>query len=265
MKKICIFLAFLAFLSAFSACSSSIQNTSTVTTGDDALELIDVQKDKEDNTIVYIDSWQILNEYDAFREYFFGVWHEADSGFAEKIIIDDSEMDFLVNNHVFYFNNFYKVNDTTFAFDIQGSADRMLFWIDTDEPNNMYYTSLAENWLYAFDNTKKVGLYEKADIQPNMPKNGFCSVYCLREIARNYGINFDMLVDVEYQVTPNSDRLLHDAKYQFYPVYLVEKTAEKLIIKTKLGNVGVAAKEVDVSIILEKTNGEWIRTIKVAD
>lgn len=109
MKKICIFLAFLAFLSAFSACSSSIQNTSTVTTGDDALELIDVQKDKEDNTIVYIDSWQILNEYDAFREYFFGVWHEADSGFAEKIIIDDSEMDFLVNNHVFYFNNFYKV------------------------------------------------------------------------------------------------------------------------------------------------------------
>lgn len=68
MKKICIFLAFLAFLSAFSACSSSIQNTSTVTTGDDALELIDVQKDKEDNTIVYIDSWQILNEYDAFRE-----------------------------------------------------------------------------------------------------------------------------------------------------------------------------------------------------
>lgn len=64
------FLAFLAFLSAFSACSSSIQNTSTVTTGDDALELIDVQKDKEDNTIVYIDSWQILNEYDAFREYF---------------------------------------------------------------------------------------------------------------------------------------------------------------------------------------------------
>ena len=140
MKKICIFLAFLAFLSAFSACSSSIQNTSTVTTGEDALELIDVQKDKEDNTIVYIDSWQILNEYDAFREYFFGVWHEADSGFAEKIIIDDSEMDFLVNNHVFYFNNFYKVNDTTFAFDIQGSADRMLFWIDTDEPNNMYYT-----------------------------------------------------------------------------------------------------------------------------
>ena len=101
--------------------------------------------------------------------------------------------------------------------------------------------------------------------QPNMPKNGFCSVYCLREIARNYGINFDMLVDVEYQVTPNSDRLLHDAKYQFYPVYLVEKTAEKLIIKTKLGNVGAAAKEVDVSIILEKTNGEWIRTIKVAD
>lgn len=80
----------------------------------------------------------------------------------------------------------------------------------------------------------------------------FCSVYCLREIARNYGINFDMLVDVEYQVTPNSDRLLHDAKYQFYPVYLVEKTAEKLIIKTKLGNVGAAAKEVDVSIILEK-------------
>ena len=44
-----------------------------------------------------------------------------------------------------------------------------------------------------------------------------------------------------------------------------EKTAEKLIIKTKLGNVGAAAKEVDVSIILEKTNGEWIRTIKVAD
>ena len=141
----------------------------------------------------------------------------------------------------------------------------MLFWIDTDKPNNMYYVSLAENWLYAYDNTKKIGFFEKSDIQPNMPKNDFCSVYRLREIAYDYGINFEMIVDVEYQATSDSDRLFHDAKYQFYPVYLVEKTAKKLVIKTKIGNVAAAAKEVDVSIFIEKTNGEWIRTIQTDD
>jgi len=269
VRKLIFWSAALSFVFLFSACSinanTDLSETSIVVTDNDVLKLIDVQKNEDGNTIVNTDSWQILNDYDIFRQYFFGVWNENNSDFAEEFIIDDSEMDFLVQNHVFYFNNFYKVNDTTVAFDIRGNADRMLFWIETDNPNNMYYVNLAENWLYSYDLTQTIGLYEKTDLRPNTPENDFCSVYRLREIARDYDINFDMLVDVEYQATPNSDWLFHDAKYQFYPVYLSEKSTGKLVFRTTLGNVAAAAKEIDVSIFIEKTNGEWVRIIRVDD
>ncbi len=61
--------------------------------------------------------------------------------------------------------------------------------------------------------------------------------------------------------------ILHDDWFQFYPIYLVSESEDKLVFETLMGNVGYADAvnegigEFPVTYTIEKTDGKWVRTI----
>ncbi|MGN1339980.1 MAG: hypothetical protein ACI4WS_06775 [Oscillospiraceae bacterium] len=248
----------------------------------DLLGFIIVEKGKY---CINIDNWEISEDYELFRKYFFGTWESSDKTIAEEMIIDDSEQAYLSKNTAFRFQNFYIISENVFAFVIQGNAENELFWIDINSPDTMYYepyvgywqinsvtseTTDSEpytgGWLYDVKmplgkENHKTAVYTKTDAPINQPEEDFLSIYKLREISRDHGIAMDMLVNIEYEEDKSSPyRLLHDDWYQFYPVYLVSQETDMLVLTTAVGNKMATEKEVSVTCTIEKIGGEWTRT-----
>jgi hypothetical protein len=249
---------------------SSAENTSSDSaeasseTGSSALELIGVQIGEDGEAAFDKSSWEISEDYDIFREYFFGEWDSSDTAFAEgQFIIDDSEKAYLsVNNHVFRFDNFYKVSDDVLAFILYGDGESELFWLDKAAPDAMYYLPFNGNSFYDFDIRQNADLFTKAEKESNAPENGFMSVYRLRELSRDYGIDWDMLTNIEYEPEGSPDKLSHDDWYEFYPVYLMSESADKLTFETTVGNVMTDDEEIRAEFTIEKIDGEWTRTVE---
>ena len=213
---------------------------------------------------ILTDNWQVSDDFDLFREYFFGTWKSPDKTIASELVIDDSEKAFLVNNTSFRFQEFYIVSDNVLAFVINGNAESELFWLDTNYPYTMYYEPLNGDWLYQVgESNHKTAVYTKTDEPVNTPENNFLSIYKLREISRDRGIDMDMLLNIEYTDKTSGEKLLHDDWYQFYPVYLVSEKPDKLVLYTTLGNAMTDTEKADVSYTIEKVDGVWTRTEEI--
>lgn len=243
-----------------------------------ALELIGYQID-DGEICVDLDSWQECEDFDLFREYFFGTWESDEGVFGHPLfVIDDSENAFLMNDANFRFTGFYRVSENVLAFEINGNAEAALFWLDINDPDRMYQEyagGYARNQLlfheFQRENDHKTPVLTKTDTPPNEPAENFLSIYKLYEMSREYGIDLELLIDIEREAEIEYDgrkmtaRLLHDDWYQFFPVYLVSESPDKLELKTRVGNLLFENLEIGVRYTLEKVGGEWVRTVEYDD
>lgn len=235
------------------------------------LELLGCYIDGDGHYQADSSEWKVSEDYDLYRKYFFGTWEGKFSfvlgGPYESLVIDDSELATLMTDQNCWFgDSFYEVNDHVLAF-ISGSiAGSSIHWIDTDDPDTMYivWGGLGEhNWIYS-DNGGYPNIFSltKTDKAPNEPKNGFLSIYKLREKARDYGIDLEMLTDIHYPESPVPN-LCHDTYANFYPVYLVSEAPDKLVLKIVVWNYYCEPDEaIEAICTIEKKNGEWVRTIE---
>lgn len=231
---------------------------------------------------IYLDrkKWTELEDYSLFRTYFFGKWENADAipGWESLMIFDDSERSFFQENQRYRFLGFYEIGTDALAFSISDSVDNQLFWLDKNDPDNLYGVGLSAYpdellIFYGRDSAEEIKpiVFTKTDILPNEPEENFLSIFKLHEISRDYGIDFELLVDlqyvtdIEYEGKEFTTRLVHDDWCQFYPVYLVSEAPEKLELKTQIGNGFYENSEIGVSYTLEKINGEWVRTLEFDD
>ncbi len=207
--------------------------------------------------------WEVCNDYCLLRDYFFGVWGEGEN----KLIIDDSEEAYFAKSMSVFYDNFYKVSDKVFAILCGGSGGAVLYFMDINNPDVLYgaYGSPGNppNGFACNDEGEPIVFeLKRSEEEINEPKNDYLSVFRLKEIYEEYGIDFDMLVDFGFQ-TENGTQY-HDSRYYFYPMYLVSKTDYRIEIRTKTGNgdtvygEGVSA---EVMVIFDKVNEKWIRTI----
>ncbi|MBP0984520.1 MAG: hypothetical protein J6A19_12415 [Oscillospiraceae bacterium] len=230
-----------------------------------------------------INIWEISNDYELFRKYFFGTWETSDSTFSEKMVIDDTEQAYFCKTNAFRFDNFYIISENVLAFVIQGSGECELFWLDINSPETMYHEPYVEyrqmmnsippesadnesfggSWLYDIEDLPhKPAVYRKTAEPINAPEKSLLSVYRLRELSRDYGIDMDMLLFIEYNDKDSGERLLHDDWYHLYPVYLVSEAPDKLVFRTTVGNITATEKEVSVTYTIKKIGGEWTRTVQ---
>lgn len=259
--------------------------TSTVTTQlDDTeispLDLLNYYIDEEGCYRVDQNKIKATDNYDLFRKYFFGTWngrfcYADEKTEQESLIIDDSLNSYnMTNPGICFVGMFYEVEDHVLAFITGGIEGSCLHWLDMDNPHTMYiaWGGVTENnWLWTRNEDGVVSkipvVYSltKTDIPPNEPEENFLSIFKLYEISRDYGIDWDMLVHIEYNREEDSGirYRVHNDSYDFYPVYLVSEAPDKLEFKTQVGNRYVEC--IDIKYTIEKIDGKWTRTVVFKD
>lgn len=205
------------------------------------------------------EGWELSEDYELFREYFFGSWGSQFHGLP--YVIDDSKNAFIAKSSSF-FMEFYKVGEDVLVFETGSAAGGTLYWLDKNVPDTLYTADGAPgdspNWISTReDGFPGVWALHKSDAAPNEPENGYLSVYRLREMAQKHGIDYGLIVDVELEALPWAR---HDSRYYFYPMYLVSEADDRIEILTQAGDPYSYA--VDIRIILQKIDGEWVRTVE---
>lgn len=221
----------------------------------------------------------VTDDYELFRKYFFGTWEGIfrfpEYPEQESLVIDDSEKSYIMTETgIRMAGDFYEIDGHVLAFLSGSDCGPAIHWIDIDEPDTMYmvWGGVSDaNSLWSreedgsFTTIPAVYSLTKTDTPPNEPEKNFLSIYRLREISRDYGIDLELLVNIEHESKDGAITLYHDDWYQFYPVYLVSEAPSKLEFKTQVGNVYSKNSEIGVSYTLEKINGEWVRTLEFVD
>lgn len=223
------------------------------------LTLVGAFPDNEGKYRVDAGSWEVLTEYNIFRENFFGTW-DSDRSItgSSRFVLDDTEDSSLfVHAGSAWLRDCYRVSGSVYAFIADCGAVSWLFWLDITAPDIMYFEEMNGEILYDHFNSGTAVL-TRADEQVNQPQNDFLSVFRLREMAQEHGIDMKTLLDVEYD-TGDTYALYHDREYEFYPVYLVSESDDEIVLRTKVGNMA-AEKEIPAVYTLSRSAGEWTRT-----
>ncbi len=212
------------------------------------------------------ESWELSGDYELFRKYFFGSWEKDEpQSWETPLVIDDSESAFIAKNCMsFFLLEFFKGSGDVLAFQVGSAGGGTLFLLDRNNPDTLYEAEgtpgeSPNGILSGEDGFPNVWTLHKNDTDPNEPENNYLSVYRLREMAQKYGIDYSMIVDVEWK----KDILYHDSKYCFYPMYLVSEADDRIEILTQAGDPYSYA--VDIRIILQNIDGEWVRTVESDD
>ena len=211
-----------------------------------------------------------IDDYDLFRKYFFGTWEGKSE--SERMVIDDSLKSFNMNQHsTWYSGLFYRIGDNTYAF-VKGGGEPMVYWLSTLYPDTMYAAyGEVEYWLKSTNEDKtapEVYSLKKTSAPINKPEENFLSIFKLHEISQDYGIDYNLLMDIEYGYDGGGVGYLlqHNDSNRFYPVYLVSQSADRLVLKTSIGIGDARDKdlEIEVSCIFEKSDGKWTRTVSAS-
>lgn len=276
--------------------SNAVSTAAAESPAADPFELLNCSADENGNYKFKSTEWKKSEDYDRYRDYFFGTW-EGEFTYLnkephEQLVIDDSEKSYLAAERDCWFDGFYEVNDHVLAFIYSTSAGISVHWTDTDTPSFMYVASIknpqaaddsdtvfdalsaisndetnneisiAENDLIFSDTKQKAKVYTltKTIIVPSKPENGFLSTFKLYEMARDYGIDINDLVDIKFDADKGGDPFFsHDAKADSYPIYLLSESPERLVLAAKISNI-FGFEEMSAINILEKIDGEWKRT-----
>ena len=213
----------------------------------------------------------LMDDYDLFRQYFFGTW-ENEQGIGsinnKPLVIDDSSHCYNITDQLgnWCTGEFYKIGDSTLAFVAGGSGGPVLHWLDMNEPETLYYAyGNIESGLGLINGATEpeFGSLKKSGLPPNEPEENFMSVFRLREISRDYGIDFNLLAEMTFGYKDENGMyyvLAHNAGALFYPVYLVSESPDKLEFRTTVGNGFEEDKDFEARYTVEKVNGEWVRT-----
>lgn len=261
------------------------QQPGTATTDDidlSPLELINCRLCDDGKYRVDEKDFTVTDDYDLFRQYFFGTWEGsfcfAESYERDSLVIDDSLKSFNMTGLEPWFDGvFYKVKDNVLAFICGSSEGGSTLWLDMNAPGTMYLSwgcmgDYETQWFYSRDgegrpaDTPALYTLKKTDIPPNEPEENFLSIFRLREISRDHGIDFDLLVNIEGISEDATERVCHDDKAHFYPVYLVSESADKLVFETRIGNVLAENSEnleLGVTYTIEKADGMWVTTVDI--
>lgn len=255
-----------------------LSHTEMTTTGEDTAPLDAIEEKhgfdilgnnytSEDGLFhVSMDEWEVCDDYELFRKYFFGVWV---SGNGYELVIDDSEKADIGVIHDMHFLEFYAVGDNVLAFMSGGSAGTVTYWVDMNNPQILYNGyGRPGGFPHGFASNDKgepiCGTMTKTNAKINEPSDNYMSVYKLREMSAKYGIDFALLVD--FGIPLESGTQYHDSLYYFNPMYLVSESENRLEFITNTSNgatVYEGAKQAEVKVILEKINGRWIRTVEL--
>ena len=239
-----------------------------------ALSLLNCRENEDGTYSIDQTAWRLSDDYESFRRYFFGAW-EGGFRFPEypeqkRLIIDDTEDSFVMTETgIRVLDGFYETEAGAFAFMVGNDSGSAIIWISPDEPETLYMAwGGMTSPLWSRDES---GAYSAAPVVYTMkktneplcePEGDFLSIFRLREMAREYGIDTELLINIEYE--SGGAALYHDDWYQFYPMYLVSKADDKIVIRTTVGSVGDAAqKPIDVICTFEKSEGEWSRSVEL--
>lgn len=244
-------------------------------TENSALSLLNCRVNE--NGAYYIDQTNLLDDYELFRKYFFGTWEgsfnfAADTADREqnRLIIDDTENSFVMTDpNIKILNGFYETRANALAFIIGSPAGPSTFWISLDNPDTLYTawggTTNAPLWSYEggqYSTVPVVYTLKKTNEPLGESEEDFLSIFKLYEMAKEYGIDPDLLINIKYEI--DGTILYHDDWAQLYPMYLVSEADDKIVIRTSVGNVYETEKEpIEVLCTFEKAEGEWSRSIEL--
>lgn len=248
----------------------------------DPFELLGCGTDEDLNHRVKLSEWKSSEDYDLYRNYFFGTWEGEFSYLTWKkygqLIIDDSEKSYLAGKKGCWLEGFYEVSDHVLAF-VYGEADGYsLHWLDTDNPSLMYISSVknpliideylgndtgiaeAEDVFVFSASEKKSPVYTltKTNIVPNEPQNGFLSIFKLHEMAEAYGMDIDTLTDIHFDDSSDNSFFCRDLKENYYPMYLISESTDKLTFIAQVNND--AYEQMAALFSLEKIDGQWTQS-----
>ena len=218
--------------------------------------------------LLYLNYMEPLPPND-FRKYFFGTW---ESEKPRTITFDDT-----VKNHFrgIHYDYHYNAEYNAVIYNTFTPIDGVntFFWIYCDEPDKMYITHLDSyyheipRYYMRFPNDKyhepDVSVYKIVDRNVAEPEDGYLSDLSLREIQLDYGINSNLLYDIEF------GNFVRDNDFFNMPIFLLLKTTDKFVFKTVLinydGNQYIPTDDDIIEIIytIEKTDDEWVRSIEV--
>lgn len=243
-------------------------------TEEPALSLLNCSANEDGAFCIDQTAWKSSDDYTLFRKYFFGTW-EGNYRFPEypeqtRLIIDDSEKSFVMTESgIRVLDGFYETGVNALAFMIGSDSGSAIIWINLDEPDTIYMawggmTSplWSRNESGEYSTAPVVYALRKADVPLNEPQDNFLSIFRLREMAQEYGIDNELLVNIEYE--SDGTTLYHDDWYRLYPMYLVSEAEDKIVIRTTVGNAdNIDMKPVEVICTFEKADGEWNRSVEL--
>ena len=260
---------------AGSGAAAATEETAQAALGaESALSLLNCRENEDGTYSIDQTAWRLSDDYESFRMYFFGAW-EGGFRFPEypeqkRLIIDDAEDSFVMTETgIRVLDGFYETEAGAFAFMIGSDSGSAIIWISPDEPDTLYMAwGGMTTPLWSRDES---GAYSAAPVVYTMkktneplcePEGDFLSIFRLREMAREYGIDTKLLINIEYE--SDGTALYHDDWYQFYPMYIVSEAEDKIVIRTAVGSVGDAAqKPIEVICTFEKSEGEWSRSVEL--
>lgn len=241
-----------------------------------ALSLLNCRVNEDGFYCIDETAWNFSDDYKLFRKYFFGTW-EGSFRFPEapeqkRLIIDDTENSFfMTETDIKILNGFYETGAHALAF-LTGSAwGPAIIWIDLDEPDTIYmvWGGIGSNHcLWSEGESELVSpalvvyTLKKTNEPLNEPEEDFLSIFKLYEMAKEYGIDPELLVKIKYEI--DGTILYHDDWGDLYPMYLVSKSDNEIVIRTSVGNVLETEKEpVEVLCTFERIDGEWSRRVEL--
>lgn len=239
-----------------------------------ALSLLNCRVNEDGAYSIDQTAWAPSDDYELFRKYFFGTW-EGSFRFPEypeqkRLVIDDTENSFVMTETgIRVPDGFYETGVHALTFMIGSDSGSAIIWISPDEPDTIYMTwggmtspLWSRNESGEYSAAPVVYTLRKTNEPLSEPENNFLSIFRLREMAKEYGIDTDLLVNIEYE--SDGTTLYHDDWYQLYPMYLVSEAGDKIVIRTSVGNAGdTDLKPVDVICTFEKADGKWSRSVEL--
>jgi hypothetical protein len=226
------------------------------------LALLSAYIDEEGDIWVDSSEWTSVDP-DLFREYMFGTW----KGIApynqehEYLILDDSEKAAPIN----YRNAFgyYQYNDIIIFYYTSFQVTSVILWLDINDPDILYAEEFDPGNQSYLKLESEVNYLTRTDAPINQPENGFMSRLRLYEIMRDYDIPAELIFYVDYMSEDSTRRIYTNGAFCTFPIYLVLQEPDKFVFKSSSIIIFVDDFYIDFTYTLEKTNGEWVRTVDV--
>lgn len=229
----------------------------------------------ESRYVIPNSEWEELDDFDLFREIFFGWWGHGtmDYGDYGEMFIDDS-----VKCHYYFqglrFVGFYRVSENVYSFYLTSLGGLDVYWVDRTNPDIIYrewlMPGLGDGFCFVqwkdMKNYKTQYALRVGDVDSGAEDDGFISVFKLHELAQKYDISYDRLVNTQMSNSDNSYVIEHTDLYAFHKMYLISESENKIVLETALSDFwGKSEMLIPVVCTFEKIDGEWVKNVEIKD